>query len=79
MSDLETINNFIKQLPNVINAFNGVKELCKKDVVKENGLDKKEDMSGKTNEEKRAILEKKYDKLQEIQENINKDIEHRNK
>ena len=36
-------------------------------------------MNGKTNEEKRAILEKKYDKLNEIQENINKDIEHRNK
>ena len=77
MNEVETINNFMKQLPDIVNAFSSVKKLYKKDVVKENGLDKKEDMSGMTIEEKREFLEKKYYKLQEIQENIKKDVERR--
>ena len=61
MNEVETINNFMKQLPDIVNAFSSVKKLYKKDVVKENGLDKKEDMSGMTIEEKREFLEKKYE------------------
>ena len=81
MSDLEIINNFIKQLPKLNEVINKLKEQSEGDVVKKLELDKQIEMTNEMKnmkyEELKGYLEKKYDKLNEIQankENENKEM-----
>ena len=71
MSDLEIINNFITQLPKLNEVINKLKEQSEGDVIKELELDKQIEMTNEMKnmkyEELKGYLEKKYDKLNEIQ------------
>ena len=73
MSDLEIINNFIKQLPKLNEVVNKLKEQSEDDVVKKLELNKEMEMTDEMKnmkyEELKQYLEKKYDKLNEIQAN----------
>ena len=73
MSDLEIINNFIKQLPQLNEVVNKLKEKCEGDIVKKLEIDKQIEMTNEMKnmkyEELKGYLEKKYDKLNEIQIN----------
>ena len=80
MRDLETINNFIKQLPKLNEVMNKLKEQSEGDVVKKYELEKQIEMTNEMKnmkyEEMKAYLEKKYDQMNEIQmkkENENKE------
>ena len=79
MSDLEIINNFIKQLPKLNEITNKLKEQSEGDIVKKLELNKQTEMTNEMKnmkyEELKQYLEKKYDKLNEIQ--INKENENK--
>ena len=79
MSDLEIINNFIKQLPKLNEVVNKLKEQSEGDVIKKLELNKQIEMTNEMKnmkyEELKGYLEKKYDKLNEIQ--INKENENK--
>ena len=71
MSDLEMINNFIKQLPKLHEVINKLKEQSEGDIVKKLELNKQIEMTNEMKnmkyEELKWCLEKKYDKLNFIQ------------
>jgi len=73
MSDLEIINNFIKQLPKLNEVVNKLKEQSEGDVVKKLEINKQIEMTNEMKnmkyEELKGCLEKKYDKLNFIQAN----------
>ena len=79
MSDLEIINNFIKQLPKLNEITNKLKEQSEGDVIKKLEINKQIEMTNEMKnmkyEELKQYLEKKYDKLNEIQ--INKENENK--
>ena len=82
MSDLEVINNFIKQLPKLNEVINKLKEQSENDVIKKLELDKQIEMTNEMKnmkyEELKGCLEKKYDKLNEIQANQGNENKERN-
>ena len=71
MSELEIINNFIQQLHKLNEVANKLKEQSEGDVIKKLELDKQIEMTNEMKnmkyEELEQYLEKKYDKLNEIQ------------
>ena len=73
MSDLEIINNFIKQLPKLNEVVNKLKEQSESDIIKKLEINKQIEMTNEMKnmkyEELKGYLEKKYDKLNEIQIN----------
>ena len=73
MSDLEIINNFIKQLPKLNEVVNKLKEQSEGDIVKKLELNKQIEMTNEMKnmkyEELKQYIENKYDKLNEIQAN----------
>ena len=77
MSDLEIINNFIKQLPKLNEVVNKLKEQSEGDIIKklELEIEMTNEMKNMKYEELKGYLEKKYDKLNEIQ--INKENENK--
>ena len=83
MSDLETINNFIKQLPKLNKVMNKLKEQSEGDVVKKYELEKQVEMTDEMKNMKygelKAYLEKKYDQMNEIQVNKENENKERNK
>ena len=83
MSDLEIINNFIKQLPKLNEVMNKLKEQSEGDVVKKYELEKQiemtDEMKNMKYEEMKSYLEKKYDQMNEIQMNKENENKERNK
>ena len=71
MSDLEIINNFIKQLPKLNEVINKLKEQSEGYIVKKLELNKQIEMTNEMKnmkyEKLKGYLEKKYDTLNEIQ------------
>ena len=74
----ETINNFLKEIPNVLDVLNNIKKYSKEDVVSKYKI-KNEEWEGRTNEDVRAILENKYEKIEEVHITIENSLRERNK
>ena len=70
----EFINNFIKELPKLIEVVNEIKEESEGDVIKKYELEKKieitEEMNKMNNDELQLQLEKMYEKVEETQKNV---------
>ena len=77
MSKQELITKFINDLPEVMNAFSSIQELCQ-DVIKAKKLDVQIETDGMSVEEEKEVLELRYNQLKEMQNTINDEIEQRN-
>ena len=70
----EFINNFIKELPNLIEVVNEIKEESEGDVINRYELEKKIEITEKMNkmncDELKAQLDKIYDQIDETQKEL---------
>ena len=77
----EFINNFIKELPKLIEVVNEIKEESEGDVIKKYELEKKieitEEMKKMNCDELKAQLDKIYDQIDETQRNVVKEHQER--
>ena len=82
VSDKEIINKFVNDLKEIKEVSKRMKEQSEDDIVKRLNLIERVNLNnqieGKSYEEVKAILDKKYDQIEEIQRNKELEIKERN-
>ena len=82
VSDKEIINKFVNDLKEVKEVSKRIKEQSEDDIVKRlnliESINLNNQIEGKSYEEVKAILDKKYDQIEEIQRNKELEIKERN-